>query len=79
MTLTLRYFAAFGDLAGRAHETMDWDGGGLGQLYDALRARYAFPLPRERVRVAIDGRFVDWDHALHDGADVVFVPPVSGG
>ena len=48
-------------------------------LHDALRARHGWALPRERLRVAIDGAFVRWDDALADGSEVGLIPPVSGG
>ena len=34
---------------------------------------------RERLRVAVNGAFAGWAHALADGDEVVFLPPVSGG
>ena len=44
-----------------------------------LRARHGFALPPERLRVAVDGAFARWDDALRDGAEIAFIPPVSGG
>ena len=32
-----------------------------------------------RLRVAVNGALADWRHALRDGDEVVFLPPVSGG
>lgn len=80
MTLTLHYFASLRDLAGCASEAMRVPAGSdLPWLYAQLCERHGFALPRERLRVAVDGAFVAWDSALHDGAEVVFIPPVSGG
>jgi len=27
----------------------------------------------------VNGQIVEWDHALNDGDEIVFLPPVSGG
>ncbi|WP_119717792.1 molybdopterin converting factor subunit 1 [Cognatilysobacter tabacisoli] len=77
-TVTVLYFASLRDAAGRDREEVASDGD-LGSLYDALRARHGFALPRERLRVAVDGAFVRWDAPVRDGSEVAFIPPVSGG
>ena len=33
----------------------------------------------DRLKTAIDGRIVSKDELLHDGAELAFLPPVSGG
>lgn len=73
------YFASLRDQAGRDAEDIDAAGSSAADLYATLAARHGFTLPRERLRVAIDGAFADWDAALADGAELAFVPPVSGG
>jgi molybdopterin synthase sulfur carrier subunit len=35
--------------------------------------------PERRIRVALDQRLVQDDAALHEGAEVAFFPPVTGG
>ena len=78
MSITVLYFASLRDAAGVASETLAVPDS-LPALYDTLRARHGFALPRERLRVAMDGEFVAWDAAPRDGAEVAFIPPVSGG
>jgi molybdopterin synthase sulfur carrier subunit len=78
MSVTVLYFASLREAAGRAEETVPTPVS-LAALYDELRARHALPLAREKLRVAVDGAFVSWDAALRDGAQVAFIPPVSGG
>ena len=34
---------------------------------------------RERLRVAMDGAFCGWDAPVREGAEIAFIPPVSGG
>ena len=33
----------------------------------------------DRLKTAIDGRIVNKDELLYDGAELAFLPPVSGG
>lgn len=72
------YFAGLRDAAGIASEVLA-DPASLETLYEDLRVRYAFPMTREKVRVAINGEFCAWTAAVTDGAEIAFIPPVSGG
>jgi molybdopterin synthase sulfur carrier subunit len=78
VSVTVLYFASLRDAAGRESERLPVPGT-LGALYAELRARHGFTLPQERLRVAVDGAFVDWDSAVREGAEIAFIPPVSGG
>jgi molybdopterin synthase sulfur carrier subunit len=79
MRLRVRYFASLRDAADRDEETVDVDAGDLASLYDGLRSCHRFALARDRIRVAVNGELVPWQHAVKDGDEVVFIPPVSGG
>ena len=79
MRLKLLYFASLRDAAGVATEEIDTDARDLAALYDELRARHGFALPRERLRVAVDGAFAAWSDAPGAGNEIAFIPPVSGG
>lgn len=52
-------------------------------LIDWLKARDAWAKEAfadlSGIRVAVDQEYVGWDHALHDGAEIAFFPPVTGG
>lgn len=78
MSVTVLYFASLRDAAGVASETVALPPS-LATLYEMLRARHEFVLPREQLRVAVDGEFSNWDAAVRDGAEIAFIPPVSGG
>lgn len=78
MSITVLYFASLRDAAGVASETLPLPGS-LPALYDALRLRHGFTLARERLRVAMDGEFVGWETPPREGAEIAFIPPVSGG
>jgi molybdopterin converting factor small subunit len=44
-----------------------------------LQDRFAFTLPIQNLRVAINGEFQNGTASLKDGDSVVFIPPVAGG
>ena len=73
------YFALLRDEAGCAEERVTTACATAGELYAELRRRYRFSLPPERLRVAVNAAFADWDTALAAGDLVVFIPPVAGG
>jgi molybdopterin synthase sulfur carrier subunit len=79
MRVRVLYFASLRDAAGCEAEEMDVEMGTLAALYVAARARHGFAMPQERLRVAVDGAFVEWATVVHEGAEVAFIPPVSGG
>ena len=78
MRLTLRYFASLRDAAGIEAESVEHEGDAC-TLYAAAASRHGFAMPRERIRIAVNGSFASWNHVLRDGDEVVFLPPVSGG
>ncbi len=79
MNYRLLYFASLADRAGRAEEMRDSAARTPRELYAEVAAAHGFTLATQRLRVAVGGAFVDWDHALADRDEVVFLPPVSGG
>jgi sulfur-carrier protein len=79
MQVEVLYFASLRDAAGCASERIETEAPDVATLYAQLRARHGFVFAPERLRAAIDGAFVPWTQALHPGAEVAFLPPVSGG
>ncbi|MCY4481689.1 MAG: MoaD/ThiS family protein [Spirochaetaceae bacterium] len=73
------YFALLRDEAGCDEERVVTASATAGELYAELSDRYRFSLPPERLRVAVNAGFADWETALADGDLVVFIPPVAGG
>ena len=94
MKLTLKYFASLRESLGSGG-ALDWsppstgdtDDAGTGATAGALRAwlrtqsdAHAQALaPGRAVRVAVDQALADDATPLHDGAEVAFFPPVTGG
>ncbi|MFM8610044.1 MAG: molybdopterin converting factor subunit 1 [Burkholderiaceae bacterium] len=83
MRIELRYFASLREAIGHASETVQTQAGTVGALRDELIARggaHAEALARGRaVRAACNQTLCDDAQALHDGAEVAFFPPVTGG
>ena len=78
MSVTVLYFASLRDAAGLASEQWPTPESLVG-LYECLQAKYGFALSPEHLRVAVDGAFADWSTPVGDGAEIAFIPPVSGG
>jgi len=79
MTYQLLYFASLCDAAGCAEERVASEASDPRALYAELAARHGFTFAPERLRVAVNGVFAEWNHPLADNDEVVFLPPVSGG
>jgi sulfur-carrier protein len=76
--INVLYFASLRDAAGIDSETIAHDGD-LRALYLTLQMKHGFALPLERLRVAMNGAFARWDDVPGEGAEIAFIPPVSGG
>jgi molybdopterin synthase sulfur carrier subunit len=78
LSVTVLYFASLRDAAGVASETLPQPAS-LRELYASLKLRHALPFAAESLRVAVDGAFCGWDAPVGEGAEIAFIPPVSGG
>ncbi|MBC7657536.1 MAG: MoaD/ThiS family protein [Frankiaceae bacterium] len=78
MTVTVLYFASLRDAAGIDAEVVELPTS-LAALYESLRERHGFSFGQQSLRVAVDGAFARWSDRISDGAEVAFIPPVSGG
>jgi molybdopterin converting factor subunit 1 len=79
MQLKIQYFALMREQSGRSEETIETVASTPADLYDELKARYGFTLPREQLKVAVNAEFSPWSRRLSAGDAVVFIPPVAGG
>lgn len=77
--VTVLYFASLRDAAGVASEVLETSASDLQALYDELQARHGLTFPARQLRVAVDGEFARWTDPPHEGAQIAFIPPVSGG
>ncbi len=79
MKVHVRYFAVLRDAAGVAGEDVEGGFSDANGLWDHLCNRHAFPLGLGSLRVSVNAKYVPTGTALHDGDEVAFIPPVSGG
>lgn len=83
MQVQIRYFASIREALGLADETWSGPAQTVAEVRATLVARggaYAEALAAGRaVRVALDQVMVDEDAPLHEGAELAFFPPVTGG
>jgi molybdopterin converting factor small subunit len=78
--LRIAVFAGLAELAGGRFLEIDWPGGTVADLVDAVAAaRPALAPLLAKSAVAIDHRHAAADAPVMPGADVAFLPPVSGG
>jgi molybdopterin synthase sulfur carrier subunit len=83
MKVQIRYFASVREALSRSSESIDTQVETLAALRDELIARggaYATALARGKaVRMALDQVMSDEASVLHEGCEVAFFPPVTGG
>jgi len=83
MKVHIRYFASVREALASSGETVDTAAGTLSALRDELIARggaHAAALARGKaVRMALNQVMSDEAAVLHEGAEVAFFPPVTGG
>lgn len=83
MKVTVRYFAALREAAGQGSEVLETQAATVGDLLVQLRARSG-PLAAalssgSAIRMALDQTLCVPETPLHEGAEVAFFPPVTGG
>ena len=81
LTLNVLYFAHVRERVGTAHEAIALPPGAtVADAIAAIVARHpAVSALLPSLRVALDGEFVATDTPVRDGAELVLIPPVSGG
>ena len=79
MEVTIRLFAMYREAVGQ--RVLTWkveDGTTVAELWQALRDAYP-DLPNISPTAAINAEYVPPTTTVHDGDEVAFLPPVSGG
>lgn len=81
MKIRTRYFASFREVIGQNEEMLTLhEGANVADVRALLLSRY----PRlqaimERSACAVNHSYVSLDTILHEGDELVFIPPVGGG
>ena len=80
MRVTVRFFALYRERAGTSQIEMELpDGATAKELLIRLRRAYTSLPLTDSVLIAVNSEYVSPETPLHEGDEVVFVPPVSGG
>ena len=78
-SVSVRYFAALRERAGRAVEKVSTAAPDAATLYQELAARHHFTLAADKVRVSVNAAYAPMTTPLNEGDEVIFIPPVAGG
>jgi molybdopterin synthase sulfur carrier subunit len=81
VNIHLRYFASLREATGREAETLDVAAeSDVAAIRVLLAVRYPSAAPiLARCAAALNRAYVATDMTLHDGDELVFIPPVGGG
>ena len=79
MKVHVQYFAMLREQSGLTEEEVETPAETALDLYAALSDTHSFDMEAEAMKVVVNEKFVDWSHALSDGDEIVFIPPVAGG
>lgn len=77
--ITIKYFAALREQAGRSEERRQTAVASAAELYRELQAEYGLSLDMQHLKVAINNQYCSLEQPLQSGDTVVFIPPVAGG
>ena len=78
-TVGVRYFAILREERGLSEETITTNCATAVDLYAELQSRHQFSLPQNFIKVSVNNTFQPMNTPLHDGDQLVFIPPVAGG
>lgn len=77
MTVKVRFFASMRDRMGRAEESVAIQGATtVAELWKNIAK--GTPMPTSML-IAVNMEYTDPNHAVKDGDEVAFFPPVTGG
>ncbi|MBN1947190.1 MAG: molybdopterin converting factor subunit 1 [Bradymonadales bacterium] len=81
INITIRYFALVRQEVGQDQEVLSIaEGTTVAQLFDLLASLHpSLSGLRDRLRAAVNLKFVPSNHLLADGDEVALIPPVAGG
>jgi molybdopterin converting factor subunit 1 len=80
MEITVKLFAGIREVTGTSEMRRTGpDGATVGELWRQFQSEYPGLQKHGRIALAVNREYVAPDTELHDGDEVAFIPPVSGG
>lgn len=79
MKVHLKYYSFFSQWRGLSEETLEVPYPTAQELYSFQKDLFQYGFPQEKIRLAINDEFCNWDTPLKEGDKIVFIAPVSGG
>ena len=80
MKISVRFFALYRERAGTSQTEVELpDGATPEELLIRLRSEYTSLPLSDSVLIAVNSEYASPESPLHDGDEVAFIPPVSGG
>ncbi|MDA0988459.1 MAG: molybdopterin converting factor subunit 1 [Chloroflexi bacterium] len=80
MKVSVRFFALYRERAGVSQTEVDLpEGTTPKELLTRLRSSYSSLPLSDSVLIAVNSEYVNPEAPLHEGDEVAFIPPVSGG
>jgi molybdopterin synthase catalytic subunit len=80
LKVSVRFFALYRERAGTSQIEMEMpDGATPEELLIRLRRAYTSLPHSDSVLIAVNSEYVSPEAPLHEGDEVAFIPPVSGG
>ena len=78
MTVTVKYFASMRDKMGRGDDTLDLgaETKTVEEIWSQISGGQDMP---SNTLIAVNMEYTDSSHAVKDGDEVAFFPPVTGG
>ena len=73
------YFASLREERGISSETIQTECRTALELWHSLSNDYKLTMDLSILKVAANDEYVDFDYLLHEGDQIVFIPPVAGG
>ncbi|MBI1742325.1 molybdopterin converting factor subunit 1 [Candidatus Acetothermia bacterium] len=80
MNINIKFFSTLRDIVGSPELLLKTDAVTAGELWVQLEKKFPKLSPFSASRaVAVNHEYVRADHKLHEGDEIAFFPPVSGG
>ena len=78
MNVTLKYFGRLEELTGTAEESIDLNAKTVGELREAITAKYT-DLASASFTIAVEQQIAADQQTIEPGAEIALLPPFSGG